>query len=169
MEISLDELENEVKSCRNCNLCQNRTNTVFGCGNKNAKIMFIGEGPGADEDREGLPFVGKAGKLMDMAFQGLGIKREEVYICNIVKCRPPNNRTPLKEEANACLNYLRIQVGVQCAEYKVTGLGSRDSGRNGLQIAHLTDENNVRVLPQSRPQTACEAVRVRADFALVDH
>ena len=110
MEISLDELENEVKSCRNCNLCQNRTNTVFGCGNKNAKIMFIGEGPGADEDREGLPFVGKAGKLMDMAFQGLGIKREEVYICNIVKCRPPNNRTPLKEEANACLNYLRIQV-----------------------------------------------------------
>ena len=110
MEISLDELENEVKSCRNCNLCQNRTNTVFGCGNKNAKIMFIGEGPGADEDREGLQFVGKAGKLMDMAFQGLGIKREEVYICNIVKCRPPNNRTPLKEEANACLNYLRIQV-----------------------------------------------------------
>ena len=79
-------------------------------GNPNSDIMFIGEGPGADEDEQGEPFVGKAGKLMNQAFKGLGIKREEVYIANIVKCRPPNNRTPEKDEAMACLDYLRNQV-----------------------------------------------------------
>ena len=106
----LEEIDEVVKKCNKCVLCKNRTNTVFGVGNPNAKIMFIGEGPGADEDREGEPFVGKAGKLMNQAFLGVGISREEVYIANIVKCRPPNNRTPLKEEANACLDYLRNQV-----------------------------------------------------------
>ena len=79
-------------------------------GNPNAKVMFIGEGPGGDEDKQGVPFVGKAGQLMNQAFKGLGIKREKVYIANIVKCRPPNNRNPLKEEAEACLDYLRNQV-----------------------------------------------------------
>ena len=102
MEIDLEKLEQEVRQCSKCNLCKNRTNTVFGDGNKNAEIMFIGEGPGAEEDKEGIPFVGRAGKLMNMAFQGLGINREDVYICNVVKCRPPNNRTPLKEEAVTC-------------------------------------------------------------------
>ena len=91
-------------------LCQKRQNIVFGVGNKNAQIMFIGEGPGADEDRLGEPFVGKAGKLMNLAFQAVGIKREEVYIGNIVKCRPPNNRDPEKDEVEACINYLRNQV-----------------------------------------------------------
>ena len=107
---TLNEIKEEVMKCNKCVLCQNRTNTVFGVGNENADIMFIGEGPGADEDREGEPFVGKAGKLMDQAFIGLGIIRENIYIANIVKCRPPNNRTPHKEEATACLNYLRNQV-----------------------------------------------------------
>jgi len=107
---NLDEIEDVVKKCNKCQLCLDRTNTVFGVGNLHADVMFIGEGPGADEDREGEPFVGKAGKLMNQAFIGLGISRENVYISNIVKCRPPNNRTPLKEEAQACLNYLRNQV-----------------------------------------------------------
>lgn len=107
---TLNEINEEVIKCNKCVLCQNRTNTVFGVGNENADIMFIGEGPGADEDREGEPFVGKAGKLMDQAFIGLGITRENIYIANIVKCRPPNNRTPYKEEANTCLDYLRNQV-----------------------------------------------------------
>ncbi len=80
------------------------------CGNKNADIMFIGEGPGADEDTQGEPFVGRAGQLMNKAFMGLGIKREEVYIANIVKCRPPQNRNPEKDEAVACIDYLRNQV-----------------------------------------------------------
>ena len=105
-----EQLESSIVNCRRCKLCQNRTNIVFGIGNKNADIMFVGEGPGADEDRQGLPFVGKAGQLMNKAFEGLGIDRGEVYIANIVKCRPPSNRVPENEEAEACLNYLRNQV-----------------------------------------------------------
>ncbi len=105
-----NELENSIINCKKCKLCNNRNNIVFGEGNKNADLMFIGEGPGADEDREGIPFVGKAGKLMNMAFDGIGINREEVYIANIVKCRPPSNRNPEDDEAMACLDYLRNQV-----------------------------------------------------------
>ena len=105
-----EELEQSIINCNKCKLCTNRTNIVFGEGNKETKVMFIGEGPGADEDREGLPFVGKAGQLMNKALEGLGIKREELYIANIVKCRPPSNRVPEQDEAEACLNYLRNQV-----------------------------------------------------------
>lgn len=105
-----EELEKSVIDCKKCKLCNNRTNIVFGTGNKNAKVMFIGEGPGADEDIQGIPFVGKAGKLMNMAFEGVGIKRNDVYIANIVKCRPPANRNPEKDEADACKDYLRNQV-----------------------------------------------------------
>ena len=105
-----EELEEEAKQCKKCKLCQNRNNVVFGTGNKQADLMFIGEGPGADEDMQGIPFVGKAGKLMDMAFEAIGLNRDEVYIANIVKCRPPSNRNPQDDEAMACLNYLRNQV-----------------------------------------------------------
>ena len=105
-----EELEKAIEKCQKCKLCKTRTNIVFGVGNKNADIMFIGEGPGADEDAQGEPFVGKAGRLMDMAFTSLGIKREEMYIANIVKCRPPFNRNPEQDEEQACLNYLRNQV-----------------------------------------------------------
>ena len=105
-----EELEKQVKDCKKCKLCMNRTNVVFGVGNKSAKIMMIGEGPGADEDMQGKPFVGKAGQLMDKAFQALEISRENIYIANVVKCRPPQNRVPEKDEAEACLNYLRNQV-----------------------------------------------------------
>ena len=105
-----EELEEVVKQCRKCRLCETRKNVVFGVGNREADIMFIGEGPGADEDTQGEPFVGKAGKLMNMAFDMLGVKREEVYIANIVKCRPPNNRNPQDDEAENCLDYLRSQV-----------------------------------------------------------
>lgn len=105
-----EELEQSIVDCKKCKLCKTRKNIVFGTGNKNANIMFIGEGPGADEDAQGEPFVGKAGKLMNMAFDIVGIKREEVYIANIVKCRPPANRNPEDDEAIACLDYLRNQV-----------------------------------------------------------
>ena len=105
-----EELEKSIINCNKCKLCKTRQNIVFGVGNKNADIMFIGEGPGADEDRLGEPFVGRAGKLMNMAFGIVGIKRDEVYIANIVKCRPPANRNPEDDEANAFLNYLRNQV-----------------------------------------------------------
>lgn len=105
-----EELEKSIENCQKCKLYQGRKNIVFGTGNKDADIMFIGEGPGADEDEQGEPFVGKAGKLMDMAFTALGIKREEVYIANIVKCRLPSNRNPEHDEEQVCLNYLRNQV-----------------------------------------------------------
>jgi len=104
------ELEKSIENCQKCKLYKARKNIVFGTGNKEANIMFIGEGPGADEDEQGEPFVGKAGKLMDMAFTALGINREQIYIANIVKCRPPFNRNPEQDEEQACLNYLRNQV-----------------------------------------------------------
>ena len=107
---TFEELEKSIVSCQKCKLCKNRTNIVFGVGNKKADIMFIGEGPGADEDRLGEPFVGRAGKLMNMGLEAIGLKREELYIANIVKCRPPGNRNPEADEATACLNYLRNQV-----------------------------------------------------------
>ncbi|MBE5819877.1 MAG: uracil-DNA glycosylase [Clostridiales bacterium] len=105
-----EELEEACKKCSKCKLYTGRKKVVIGTGNKNAKIMFIGEGPGADEDIQGIPFVGKAGKLMDQAFQGIGIKREEVYIANIVKCRPPNNRNPEEDEASSCREFLNMQI-----------------------------------------------------------
>lgn len=110
MHKSWEELNEAIKDCKKCKLCSNRTNIVLGVGNKNASVMFIGEGPGADEDAQGIPFVGKAGKLMDQALQGLGINREELYIANIVKCRPPGNRNPESDEAKECIDYLRSQV-----------------------------------------------------------
>ena len=105
-----EELEKSIENCKKCKLYTGRQNIVFGTGNKNADIMLIGEGPGADEDRLGEPFVGRAGKLMNMAFDMLEIKREELYIANVVKCRPPGNRNPEEDEAMACLDYLRNQV-----------------------------------------------------------
>ena len=110
MEIDLKKIEVDVRECKRCKLCENRTKTVFGVGPTDAKIMFIGEGPGADEDIQGVPFVGKAGKLMNQAFKGIGINRENVYICNVVKCRPPMNRNPEVDEVKACIDYLREQV-----------------------------------------------------------
>ena len=106
----MEELEDAIRNCSRCKLCKNRTNIVFGIGNENANIMFIGEGPGVDEDKQGIPFVGKAGQLMNKAFDALGINREDVYIANIVKCRPPNNRDPEPDEIQGCMNYLRNQV-----------------------------------------------------------
>ena len=105
-----EALEQSIINCQKCKLCTNRKHIVFGTGNKNAEVMFIGEGPGADEDTQGIPFVGKAGQLMNKAFEGLGLVRQEVYIANIVKCRPPANRVPEVDEAEACLDYLRNQV-----------------------------------------------------------
>ena len=107
---TIEELKNAIKDCNKCKLCTRRKNIVFGVGNENADVMFIGEGPGADEDTQGIPFVGKAGQLMNKAFDAVGIEREEVYIANIVKCRPPNNRDPEPDEVLSCINYLRNQV-----------------------------------------------------------
>jgi uracil-DNA glycosylase family 4 len=105
-----EELEVLCRTCNKCRLCENRSNVVFGKGSRTADLMFVGEGPGRDEDAIGMPFVGKAGQLLDRILEAAGIDAKEVYIGNIVKCRPPNNRIPAPDEARACLPYLRNQV-----------------------------------------------------------
>ncbi len=105
-----DELLTSCEECNKCPLSKTRTKVVVGCGNRNADLMFVGEAPGADEDKTGIPFVGAAGKHLDRFLEAVGIKREDVYIANILKCRPPNNRDPLSEEQDVCIGYLRSQV-----------------------------------------------------------
>ena len=104
-----EALEHDCKNCRECSLWETRTNVVFGVGNQNAEILFIGEGPGANEDAQGAPFVGRAGHLLDDMLEIIGLKRDDVYIANIVKCRPPQNRDPLPAESEACMPWLREQ------------------------------------------------------------
>jgi DNA polymerase len=107
------ELYEECVNCHKCGLGDNRTNMVFGDGNPRGRIMFIGEAPGADEDRTGLPFVGRAGQLLTRALESIGLYRKnDYYICNICKCRPENNRTPYGHEEEACIPYLRNQVAL---------------------------------------------------------
>jgi len=107
---SWEELIEECSKCRKCNLSKTRTNVVIGRGNKNSDLILIGEGPGKEEDIQGLPFVGAAGKLLDLLLEALMITEDMYYIANIVKCRPPSNRVPLEQEAQLCLPYLRDQV-----------------------------------------------------------
>ena len=107
-----EALEQACKKCRECSLCETRTNVVFGVGARDAEVLFIGEGPGANEDAQGEPFVGKAGMLLDDMLAIIGLKRQQVYIANIVKCRPPNNRDPLGVEQDACIGWLRRQTAL---------------------------------------------------------
>ena len=111
METSLGALEAQCQSCQNCPLGKTRTNLVFGVGVPNAKVMFVGEGPGAQEDAQGLPFVGQSGRLLDKYLNLIDLDRgKNIYIGNMVKCRPPQNRDPKPEETEACLPWLRKQV-----------------------------------------------------------
>lgn len=110
MSQTLKSIADRVAACRLCGLCTTRTNTVPGQGSESPEIMFVGEGPGADEDAQGLAFVGRAGKLLTQMIEAMGYQRDEVWIGNIVKCRPPNNRKPTQEEMQACLPYLKEQI-----------------------------------------------------------
>lgn len=107
---SLDDIRKELVSCRGCPLCTGRNTVVFGTGNPRARLLFVGEGPGVEEDRQGEPFVGAAGKRLNQWISRIGLARGDVYIANIVKCRPPGNRAPLPEEAAACLPFLERQI-----------------------------------------------------------
>lgn len=106
------DLSNEVAACQRCHLCETRTQTVFGTGNQQADWMLIGEAPGQSEDREGKPFVGKAGQLLTEMIRALGLNREQVFIANILKCRPPGNRDPKAEEVAACSEFLKRQIAL---------------------------------------------------------
>ena len=112
--------EGEVKTCTRCALCESRTNTVFGEVNADADLVFVGEGPGADEDRTGRPFVGRAGELLTKMILAMGLRRQDVFICNIVKCRPPGNRSPAPEEVEACWGYLMRQLQIIAPKVIVT-------------------------------------------------
>lgn len=108
---TLDKLKKRIGNCKRCELCETRRNIVFGVGKPEARIFFVGEGPGEDEDIQGEPFVGRAGQLLTKIItDGMGLKREEVYIANIVKCRPPENRNPKPAEAIECLPFLKAQI-----------------------------------------------------------
>lgn len=107
---TLDDVRRDLGDCQRCKLAAGRKNIVFGQGNPGAELVFVGEGPGADEDEQGLPFVGRAGQLLNRMLQSVGIRREDVYICNVVKCRPPGNRTPERDEVEACSPFLFRQI-----------------------------------------------------------
>ena len=120
---TLEELRAQIGDCRRCKLCSGRTNLVFGVGHPNARLMFVGEGPGRDEDIQGEPFVGRAGQLLtDIITKGMGLKREDVYIANVVKCRPPENRNPEPDEVAACEPFLKKQIDLVRPEI-IVGLG----------------------------------------------
>ncbi len=111
MSLNWNELKNECLKCEKCDLCKTRTNVVFGVGNENAEVLFIGEGPGENEDLQGEPFVGRAGKLLDKLLYAVDLDRNKnIYIANIVKCRPPKNRDPFQDEQIECMDWLRAQT-----------------------------------------------------------
>jgi uracil-DNA glycosylase len=107
---SMDAIRAELTDCRRCKLAPTRTNLVFGSGNPHAELMFVGEAPGADEDEQGVPFVGRAGQLLTKIIEAIGMRREDVFICNILKCRPPGNRNPEPDEIAACEQFLFRQI-----------------------------------------------------------
>jgi len=142
-EAALDALEKTVAMCTKCELCHGRTQTVFADGDPTARIVFVGEAPGADEDRQGVPFVGRAGQLLtDIITKGMGLQREEVYICNVIKCRPPNNRDPKPAEIEQCEPYLveqlrLIQPEVICA---LGAHAARTLLRTNVAVGKLRDQ-----------------------------
>ncbi len=134
--MEINDLVEQIKVCKKCGLCNGRKNAVPGDGSFSAEIMFIGEGPGRDEDLQGKPFVGSAGKLLTSLIESIGLKRSDVFITNVVKCRPPNNRDPLPEEVETCFPYLEEQLKIIKPKLVVT-LGRHSMGRflPGLKIS----------------------------------
>ena len=165
-----NELEARCRSCQKCALADRRTHVVFGDGSRDAEVMFIGEGPGEQDDRQGVPFVGPAGRFLDQMLDIIGLDRSRYYIANIVKCRPPQNRDPLALEQDACIGYLREQVGlvrpkiIVCLgriaatriikeDFKIT----REHGvwfeRSGIQIMAIYHPSALLRDPGRRPET----------------
>ncbi|MBQ7857908.1 MAG: uracil-DNA glycosylase [Oscillospiraceae bacterium] len=173
-----DALEAKCRDCQACPLSQRRTNMVFGVGRKDADIMLIGEGPGMQEDLQGEPFVGPAGKLLDDMLSIIDLNRSNVYIANIVKCRPPNNRDPMEEEQDACIGYLKEQI--QLVQPKIiVALGriagariqhpgiriTREHGmwacRNGIWHTTIYHPSALLRKPELRPETFDDLLSIR--------
>lgn len=109
--MTLEDIRRDLGDCQRCKLARTRSRIVFGSGSQDASLVFVGEAPGFEEDKQGLPFVGRAGQLLTKIIESIGMKREDVYICNVLKCRPPNNRNPEAEEVETCSPFLRHQLG----------------------------------------------------------
>jgi len=130
---SLESIRLDIGDCQRCKLAPTRTNIVFGSGNPHAELVFVGEAPGFDEDQQGLPFVGRAGQLLTKIIESIGLNREDVYICNVLKCRPPDNRNPEPDEVAACNPFLRRQLAA--IRPKVVCCLGTFAAQNVLQIA----------------------------------
>jgi DNA polymerase len=177
----LVELYKEVSGCTKCPLHETRTKAVFGAGNADADLMFVGEAPGAEEDRQGLPFVGRAGQLLNDLLVEIGLSREDVFICNVLKSRPPNNRDPLPAEISACEPYLweqvrLIQPRVVCtlgnfATKLLTGSPTGITRVRGTPQTHQLGGRMVYLLPLFHPAAALRTPAVketlRGDFATI--
>lgn len=174
-------LENECYDCTKCGLCHTRTNVVFGVGCKDADIMFIGEGPGEQEDLKGEPFVGPAGKLLDDMLSIIDLDREVCYIANIVKCRPPHNRDPYDNEQDACISYLRNQVAlikpkiIVCLgrvaamrvidpQFRITRQHGSWSERNGIFMTAIYHPSALLRDPSKRPETFDDLLEIRRKY-----
>ena len=165
-----EELKAICGKCRNCSLCEQRHHVVFGVGNEEAEVMLIGEGPGENEDLQGEPFVGAAGHLLDDMLEIIGLDRTQVYITNIVKCRPPHNRDPLSVEQDACIGYLRNQVAlirpkiIVClgriaamrlirSDFKITREHGQWTEKGGVQMIAIYHPSALLRDPDKRPET----------------
>lgn len=156
--VTLDTLELRVKQCARCPLSETRTNIVFGEGDSHARVVLVGEGPGEVEDQTGKPFVGPAGQKLDEVLASVGITREEVYIANVVKCRPPGNRAPTKKEMEACLPYLEAQIALINPGLIIT-LGNTPtqwffpsaSGITSIRGTFLPWRGGIQLLPMFHP------------------
>jgi uracil-DNA glycosylase len=154
---TLDEIRTDLGDCRRCRLADKRTHIVFGEGNPEARLVFVGEGPGFDEDRQGRPFVGAAGQLLTKIIEAMHLRREDVYIANIIKCRPPKNRNPLPEEIDTCSPFLERQLAAIRPEY-ICALGTFAAQTlldTEVPISRLRgrfhDYNGMKVLPTFHP------------------
>jgi DNA polymerase len=174
---TLGDVEAASAGCEKCELAQGRTNVVFGVGNPNARLMFIGEAPGRDEDIQGIPFVGRAGQLLNKILEAAEIERDDVYIANIIKCRPPNNRTPLTNEIEACIPYLGRQVALIAPRIICTlGLPATQTllgirGSMGSLRGKMYVEGDVKVIPTYHPAAALRDPKYKRpiwdDFKLI--
>lgn len=152
----LEEIAREAAKCKACELHRSRNKSVFSRGSPNAELVFVGEGPGQDEDREGVPFVGQAGQLLDRMIVAMGYERDDVYICNVVKCRPPQNRTPSDDETRACERFLTAQL-LLVAPKVIVALGK--CAATALSVANETGSwrgdwkrwRNIPVMPTYHP------------------
>lgn len=154
---TLKDVRRDLGDCRRCKLSEHRKNIVFGAGNPNARLVFVGEGPGSEEDQRGEPFVGAAGRLLTKIIEAMNYTREQVYICNIIKCRPPGNRNPMPDEIQACSPFLRRQISSIKPDF-ICALGTFAAQtllETGVPISKLKgcfhDYMGIRVLPTYHP------------------